>query len=104
MLEAIRQPSDLRRLSGDQLTELAAEIRDFLVRAVAIQTTHTLPRRWPGSDPPVRFDREPDTTRRTAVTRQAADDPLRTGPPMNACMGRRLRNKGVATRHAVQIR
>ena len=43
MLEAIRQPSDLRRLSGDQLVELAAEIRDFLVRACAPHGGHLGP-------------------------------------------------------------
>ncbi|HET7517623.1 MAG TPA: 1-deoxy-D-xylulose-5-phosphate synthase N-terminal domain-containing protein, partial [Actinomycetes bacterium] len=43
MLESIRQPSDLRRLSGDQLTELAAEIRDFLIRAVAVRGGHLGP-------------------------------------------------------------
>jgi len=43
MLEAIRQPSDLRRLSTDQLVELAAEIRDFLVRAVAARGGHLGP-------------------------------------------------------------
>ena len=43
MLEAIRQPSDLRRLSGDQLMELAAEIRDFLVRACAPHGGHLGP-------------------------------------------------------------
>jgi 1-deoxy-D-xylulose-5-phosphate synthase len=43
MLESIRQPSDLRRLSGDQLTELAAEIRDFLVRAVSVRGGHLGP-------------------------------------------------------------
>ena len=40
MLESIKQPGDLRQLSGDQLTELAAEIRDFLVRAVAVRGGH----------------------------------------------------------------
>ena len=43
MLESIKQPSDLRQLSGDQLTELAAEIRDFLVRAVAVRGGHLGP-------------------------------------------------------------
>ena len=43
MLESIRQPGDLRHLSGDQLHELAAEIRDFLVRAVAARGGHLGP-------------------------------------------------------------
>ncbi|HEX8135635.1 MAG TPA: 1-deoxy-D-xylulose-5-phosphate synthase N-terminal domain-containing protein, partial [Actinomycetes bacterium] len=43
MLESIRQPSDLRHLSGDQLRELAAEIRDFLVRAVSARGGHLGP-------------------------------------------------------------
>jgi 1-deoxy-D-xylulose-5-phosphate synthase len=43
MLESIRQPSDLRHLSGDQLPKLAAEIRDFLVRAVSARGGHLGP-------------------------------------------------------------
>jgi 1-deoxy-D-xylulose-5-phosphate synthase len=43
MLDSIRQPSDLRHLSGDQLVELAAEIRDFLVQAVAARGGHLGP-------------------------------------------------------------
>jgi 1-deoxy-D-xylulose-5-phosphate synthase len=43
MLDSIRQPSDLRQLSGDQLTELAAEIRDFLVHACAARGGHLGP-------------------------------------------------------------
>src|SRR5215216_1887488 len=43
MLESIKQPGDLRQLSGDQLTELAAEIRDFLVRAVSAGGGHLGP-------------------------------------------------------------
>jgi 1-deoxy-D-xylulose-5-phosphate synthase len=43
MLESIKQPSDLRHLTGDQLDELAAEIRDFLVRAVAARGGHLGP-------------------------------------------------------------
>src|ERR671936_582540 len=43
MLESIRQPSDLRHLSGDQLRELAAEIWDFLVRAVSARGGHLGP-------------------------------------------------------------
>ena len=31
LLRTIESPRDLRRLDQDQLTELAAEIRDFLV-------------------------------------------------------------------------
>jgi 1-deoxy-D-xylulose-5-phosphate synthase len=43
MLESITQPSDLRRLSGAELVELAAEIRGFLVRAVAARGGHLGP-------------------------------------------------------------
>jgi 1-deoxy-D-xylulose-5-phosphate synthase len=43
MLEAIRQPGDLRTLTSDQLVELAAEIREFLVRAIAIKGGHLGP-------------------------------------------------------------
>src|SRR5262245_6649371 len=43
MLESIKQPSDLRSLGDDQLVELAAEIRDFLVRAVAARGGHLGP-------------------------------------------------------------
>jgi 1-deoxy-D-xylulose-5-phosphate synthase len=43
MLEAIRQPSDLRKLRQDQLVELAGEIREFLVRAVAATGGHLGP-------------------------------------------------------------
>jgi 1-deoxy-D-xylulose-5-phosphate synthase len=43
MLESIKQPRDLRQLNDDQLTELAAEIRDFLVRAVAVRGGHLGP-------------------------------------------------------------
>jgi 1-deoxy-D-xylulose-5-phosphate synthase len=43
MLESITQPSDLRRLSTAELTTLAAEIRGFLVRAVAARGGHLGP-------------------------------------------------------------
>src|SRR5919198_3623083 len=43
MLEAIRQPSDLRKLRHDQLSELANEIREFLVRACAANGGHLGP-------------------------------------------------------------
>ncbi|HEX8862316.1 MAG TPA: 1-deoxy-D-xylulose-5-phosphate synthase [Actinomycetes bacterium] len=43
MLEAIRQPSDLRKLRQDQLVELAAEIREFLVRACSVRGGHLGP-------------------------------------------------------------
>jgi 1-deoxy-D-xylulose-5-phosphate synthase len=43
MLEAIRQPSDLRKLRQVQLVELAAEIREFLVRACAANGGHLGP-------------------------------------------------------------
>lgn len=35
ILETINGPSDLRRLDNEQLTTLAAEIRDFIVHAVS---------------------------------------------------------------------
>jgi 1-deoxy-D-xylulose-5-phosphate synthase len=35
LLESVRSPADLRRLSINQVNELAAEIRDFVVRSVA---------------------------------------------------------------------
>ena len=35
LLESIRGPRDLRRLSHDELTTLAEEIRTFLVTSVA---------------------------------------------------------------------
>jgi 1-deoxy-D-xylulose-5-phosphate synthase len=43
MLEAIEQPSDLRKLQLDQLVELAAEIREFLVQACAANGGHLGP-------------------------------------------------------------
>src|SRR6266496_615853 len=43
MLEAIRQPSDLRKLRQDQLVELAGEIREFLVEAVSARGGHLGP-------------------------------------------------------------
>ena len=39
-LERITSPADLRSLTYDQLDELAAEIRDFIVRAVAVTGGH----------------------------------------------------------------
>jgi 1-deoxy-D-xylulose-5-phosphate synthase len=39
-LESIRQPSDLARLSYPELEELAGEIRDFIVQAVAASSGH----------------------------------------------------------------
>ena len=39
-LERIREPADLRELSDDDLTELAGEIRDFIVAAVAENSGH----------------------------------------------------------------
>jgi 1-deoxy-D-xylulose-5-phosphate synthase len=43
MLEAIRSPADLRRLSHAELVALAAEIREFLVRAVSVRGGHLGP-------------------------------------------------------------
>ncbi len=43
MLEQVRGPADLQRLSEDQLTELAAEIRQFLVHKVAATGGHLGP-------------------------------------------------------------
>ncbi|KRF17293.1 1-deoxy-D-xylulose-5-phosphate synthase [Nocardioides sp. Soil797] len=42
-LESISTPRDLRDLTDDQLTELAAEIRDLLIRTVATNTGHLGP-------------------------------------------------------------
>ncbi len=39
-LESIRQPSDLRRLSYSEIDDLAGEIRDFIVQAVASNSGH----------------------------------------------------------------
>jgi 1-deoxy-D-xylulose-5-phosphate synthase len=39
-LESIRQPSDLRRLSYTEVDDLAGEIRDFIVQAVASNSGH----------------------------------------------------------------
>ena len=39
-LESIHQPADLRSLSYPELDELAGEIRDFVVRAVADNAGH----------------------------------------------------------------
>ena len=43
LLDTIRSPEDLRRLSADDLTALAAEIRDFLVPAVCATGGHLGP-------------------------------------------------------------
>nr|WP_239063436.1 MULTISPECIES: 1-deoxy-D-xylulose-5-phosphate synthase [unclassified Streptomyces] len=43
ILESIRQPRDLKALSAAQLTELSAEIREFLVQAVARTGGHLGP-------------------------------------------------------------
>ncbi|GAB4003119.1 1-deoxy-D-xylulose-5-phosphate synthase [Nocardioides ultimimeridianus] len=43
LLDSITGPRDLRDLSGDQLSELAAEIRDLLIRTVATNTGHLGP-------------------------------------------------------------
>jgi 1-deoxy-D-xylulose-5-phosphate synthase len=43
MLESIAQPSDLRPLSNEELTALAAEIREFLVNACAVRGGHLGP-------------------------------------------------------------
>lgn len=42
-LESITSPQDLRGLSDDQLTELAAEIRDLMIRTVATNSGHLGP-------------------------------------------------------------
>ncbi|MHB8465160.1 MAG: 1-deoxy-D-xylulose-5-phosphate synthase [Acidimicrobiales bacterium] len=39
-MESINSPTDLKALSHDQLTELAAELRDFIVQAVAVTGGH----------------------------------------------------------------
>jgi len=43
MLEQVRGPADLQRLSQDQLTELAVEIRQFLIHKVAATGGHLGP-------------------------------------------------------------
>jgi 1-deoxy-D-xylulose-5-phosphate synthase len=43
MLESIREPADLRGLSVKQLSQLAAEIREFLVNAIAARGGHLGP-------------------------------------------------------------
>src|SRR5919197_1379934 len=43
MLDSIREPADLRGLTTDQLELLAAEIREFLVRAVSARGGHLGP-------------------------------------------------------------
>lgn len=43
MLEQVRGPADLAHLSQPQLTELAAEIREFLVHKVAATGGHLGP-------------------------------------------------------------
>ncbi|WGX99810.1 1-deoxy-D-xylulose-5-phosphate synthase [Nocardioides sp. QY071] len=43
VLETITTPRDLRALSEDELTQLAAEIRDLLIRTVATNTGHLGP-------------------------------------------------------------
>ena len=40
LLESIDNPSDLRRLSYEQLDELAGEMRDEIVRAVEANSGH----------------------------------------------------------------
>jgi 1-deoxy-D-xylulose-5-phosphate synthase len=39
-LESIREPADLRSLSYEELDELAGEVRDFIVQAVAENAGH----------------------------------------------------------------
>lgn len=43
MLEGIRGPADLQHLSQEQLTDLAAEIREFLIHKVAATGGHLGP-------------------------------------------------------------
>ena len=43
MLEQVRGPADLQHLSQDQLTELADEIRQFLIHKVAATGGHLGP-------------------------------------------------------------
>ncbi len=43
MLEAVRGPADLQNLSGDQLSDLAIEIRQFLIHKVAATGGHLGP-------------------------------------------------------------
>ena len=43
MLETIKSPADLRRLSGPQLEELAQEIREFLIEHISETGGHLSP-------------------------------------------------------------
>src|SRR5438270_12216772 len=40
LLETIKSPADVRRLGPDELTQLAAEIREFIVQAVSVAGGH----------------------------------------------------------------
>ena len=40
LLDSIHEPADLRNLNPAQLAELAGEIRDFIVQAVATNSGH----------------------------------------------------------------
>ncbi|MGH9122334.1 MAG: 1-deoxy-D-xylulose-5-phosphate synthase N-terminal domain-containing protein, partial [Acidimicrobiales bacterium] len=40
LLESIHSPADLRRLTADQLADLAVEIRQFIVQAVSVTGGH----------------------------------------------------------------
>src|SRR5262245_53096894 len=40
LLDSVRTPADLHHLSYDELNELAGEIRDFIVQAVAQNSGH----------------------------------------------------------------
>ena len=40
LLNTIRGPGDLRRLSYDEIDDLSAEIRHFIVQAVAANAVH----------------------------------------------------------------
>ena len=43
LLESISGPGDLKELSPDELPQLAAEIRDFLIQAVSVNGGHLGP-------------------------------------------------------------
>ena len=50
LLETINGPSDLRRLDYEQLTTLAAEIREFIVQAVSSANSGHLGATWASSN------------------------------------------------------
>ena len=75
LLGTVRGPQDVKRMSGEELDVLAAEIRDFLVRAVAVRGGHLGPLYQPRrADPEGRPTdaRGHGTRRRHAARRRAS--------------------------------